>query len=125
MYYQKKRWTTAKKQIINGIKYDSKFEAGYAQELEFRKKAGDIKDFETHIKIPLIVNDELITNYYIDFIIYHNDGINEYVETKGYQTDTWKIKWKLFCALYGNDPNIKITLEQQGKFKPPKIRKLK
>lgn len=125
MYYQTNRWTTAKKQVINGIKYDSKFEAGYGQELELRKKAKDIKDFETHKKMFLTVDDVLIANYYIDFVIYHNDGTTEYVETKGYQTEVWKIKWKIFNALFGRDPNVKITLVQQGKFKPPKIRRIK
>lgn len=125
IWYQQKRWSTAKKQVFNGIKYDSGFEANYGQELELRKKAKDIKDFETHIKIPLEVNGYHITNYFIDFIIYHNDETKEYVETKGYQTEVWKMKWKIFCALYEDKPDTKITLIQQGKFKPPKLRHIK
>lgn len=105
--------------------YDSKFEAGYAQELELRKKAGDIKRFETHIKTPLIVNGYTVCDYYIDFIIYHNDETKEYVETKGFATPLWKLKWKLFCALYEDKPDTKISLVMQGKSYNPRLRKIR
>lgn len=105
--------------------YDSKFEAGYGQELELRKKAKDIKDFDTHVRIPLEVNGYTIANYYIDFVIHHTDETIEYVETKGYATDVWKLKWKLFCALYEDKEDVKITLIMQGKGKAPKMRKSK
>jgi len=124
-YFQKTRWTTAKKQIFNGIKYDSKFEAGYAQELTARKKAGEILGFKTHVKIPLIVNGYTVCDYYIDFIVDYPDGMKEFVETKGYPTEVWKLKWKLFEALMENIPNTRLVVEMQGKYKPPKLRKIK
>lgn len=105
--------------------YDSKFEAGYAQELEIRKKAKDIRDFAAHVRTPLVVNDNHVCDYLIDFVIQHNDGTEEYVETKGFATEVWKLKWKLFCALYQDDPGKTITLIMQGKQKPPKLRKYK
>jgi hypothetical protein len=103
--------------------YDSKFEAGYGQELEIRKKAKDIKNFEAHVRLPLVVNNYTVCDYYIDFKIYHNDGTIEFCETKGFPTPAWKIKWKLFCALYEDDPNTKITLIMQGKNYNPRLRK--
>lgn len=121
MYTQKYSYYRTKKSGKN----DSKFEAGKAQELELRKKAGEIKDFKEQVKIPLIVNDLVVCDYYIDFVIEHNDGIIEYCETKGYATDVWKLKWKLFEALYSQDPNVLLTVEYQGKNWRPRLRKVK
>ena len=124
-YYVNRRWTTAKKTVNNnGRMNDSKFEAGYANELILRKKAGDIKDFEEQVTLDLEVNGYRVCTYRIDFIVYHNDGMTEYVECKGYPTDVWKLKWKLFEALFTDKPDTRLTIEMQGKYKPPKLRKL-
>lgn len=117
------RYFNTAKSTVNGKQYDSKFEGGYAQELELRKKAGDIEDFDSHLRMPLEVNGYVVCDYYIDFAVYYKDGSVEYVETKGYATDVWKLKWKLFCALYEDDENVKISLVMQGKQRPPKLRK--
>lgn len=106
-------------------RHDSKFEAGKAQELELRKKGGDIKDFQEQVVIPLNVNGFTVCTYKIDFVIEHNDGSLEYLETKGYATDVWKLKWKLFEALYSSDPNVILTVEYQGKNWRPRLPRLK
>jgi len=121
MYITSRRWTTAKK--TNG--YDSKFEAGYAQELDLRKKTGEIKDWEAQKTLPLIVNGYLVCTYRIDFVVYHHDGTVEYVETKGYPTDVWRLKYKLFEALY-TSPQNKLTVVFQGSnYRVPKARRIK
>lgn len=119
------RYFNTKKVDVGGYQYDSKFEAAYAQELKLREKAGDIIGFTPHERIPLEVNGYRVCDYYIDFVVDHTDGTTEYVECKGYSTDVWRLKWKLFCALYEDKPNVKITLVMQGKQRPPKIRKIK
>lgn len=120
MYYQNNRYYRSKKQGKN----DSKFEAGKAQELELLKKAGEIKDFQEQVKIPIEVNGYHICNYFIDFVIHHNDGSTEYLETKGFSTPVWKLKWKLFEALY-DLPGNKLTIEFQGKSWRPQRRRVK
>lgn len=125
MYYIQKKWTNAKKQEYNGYLYDSKFEASYAQELDLRLKAKDIKGYDRQVNLDLIVNGYLVCQYRIDFIVYHNDGTVEYVECKGRHFDTWRLKYKLFEALYSEKPGVKLTIVQQGNFKPPKARKIK
>lgn len=98
---------------VNGIQYHSKKEAGYASELNLRLKAGDIKDWERQRKISLDVNGFHICNYFIDFVIIHNDGSEEYVEVKGFPTDTWRLKWKLTEALLDDQVKkglIKLTV---------------
>jgi hypothetical protein len=94
----------------NGVSYQSKKECAYAQELDLRKRAGDIKSWVRQVKIDLTVNGKHITNYFIDFLIMHNDDSFEYVEVKGYETEEWKLKWKIFNILYENIPNTKLTL---------------
>lgn len=125
VWTQKNNYFSTKKVKSGGKFYDSKFEAYFGIELEQKLKRGEIKGFDPHLRIPLIVNGYTVCDYYIDFVVYHNDGTTEYIEAKGYPTGIFKIKWKLFCALYEDDPNNKITLEMQGKYNPPKLRKKK
>ncbi len=94
----------------DGIVYASKKEAEFAKELDLLKKAGEIKDWERQVKISLDVNGFHIANYYVDFKIYHNDGSVEFAEVKGFATETWRLKWKLFEALYSNNKNVKLTI---------------
>ena len=113
-----------KKREINGKRYDSNFEAGYAQDLEMKLLAKEIKGFDTHVKIPLVVNKCVVADYSIDFVVCHKDKTVEYVETKGWATDVWKLKWKIFCANYEDKKNVKISLVMQGKNYNPRMRKI-
>lgn len=99
-YLQKKQNKyNAKSKIYNGKAYHSKKEAAYAQELDIRKQAGDIKGWKGQRKIEIWVNGVRICNYYIDFEVTHNDDSIELVEVKGFETDLWRLKWKLCMAL--------------------------
>lgn len=99
-----------KKQEVNGITYHSKKEAAYAHELSMRQAAGDIQGWERQVKISLDVNSKHIANYYIDFVVTHNDGSTEYIEVKGFETPEWRLKWKLFEALYSHRGNTTLTV---------------
>lgn len=97
---------------------------GYAVELDKRKKAGEIIGWERQKKIPLAVNGFLICNYYIDFVVHYPDGITEYVETKGYATPVWRMKWKLFEALMSTEPNVRLlVVKQKNNFMLRKLKK--
>ncbi|HEY6436557.1 MAG TPA: DUF1064 domain-containing protein [Ignavibacteriaceae bacterium] len=100
----------AKSIVYNGIQYHSKREAAYAAELELRVKGKDIRAWDRQVKIDLSFNGKHIANYYIDFVLYHMDGLVEYVEVKGFETPEWKLKWKMFEALYGDKPNTRLTV---------------
>lgn len=121
MFSQRNRYYSASKSGKN----DSRFEAGKARELELLKKAGQIKDFREQEKLELVVNGFIVCTYKIDFTIEHLDGTIEYLETKGYATDTWKLKWKLFDALYSDRPGVRLTVEYQGKTWAPQRRRAK
>lgn len=114
--YFKKNKFGAKRQTYNGINYHSGFEAQVAQELDLRLKAKDIKAVERQVKISLTAHGKHICNYFIDFVLTHNDGSKEYLEVKGYATDTWKLKWKLLEAqLAEEDPMAVMTVYNQSK----------
>ena len=72
--------------------------------LDMMKKAHDsvnqVVKWERQVKIPLKVRGVLIANWYCDFLVYFKDGRKEYHEVKGRETDVYKMKEKLFRALY-------------------------
>lgn len=94
-----------------GHTYHSNFEARYAQELDLRKSAGEIKDWHRQVKVSLDVNGLHISNYYVDFVVIHNDSSEEYVEVKGFVTEVFRLKRLLFEATFLHDnPGIKYTV---------------
>jgi len=97
----------SKRTYYNGRYYQSTLEANYAQELDFRKKAGEVQEIIPQYKIDLGINGVHICNYYIDFKVILSDGIVEYHEVKGKETDLWRLKWKLTQAIY---PDYKLVL---------------
>ena len=100
--------------MYGGNKYHSKAEAEYAMFLDAELRDKRIKQWGRQVKIPLVVKGYHIANYYIDFIVYHNDGTKEYVEVKGFETELWRIKWKIFEALYDGKKNTKLSVVKTG-----------
>lgn len=98
------------RKVFKGRSYHSKKEARYAQELELRRIAHDIKAWKPQVRIRLDANGQHICDYYIDFEVEHNDGLIEYVEVKGFETEVWRLKWKIFESIYGRNPNYKLTI---------------
>lgn len=112
-WVKKNYYTSAKTTLgLDGTYYASMFEASYANELFARKRLKEIESYETQVPFPLKVNDQKICTYIADFVIYHLDGSNEIVETKGFKTPVFNLKWKLVCALLEDD--YKITLLMQN-----------
>lgn len=116
----------AKSQYYNGQFYHSTGEMNYAQELDLRKKAGDIRDWDRQVKIELRVNGIFIANYFMDFLVTHNDGTKELIEYKGIAIPLWELKFNLLKALrYELYPDgIIITIvKHRSKYNPFKKRK--
>lgn len=108
------RFGVKKTATFDGKKYDSNFESKYAQELEFRRIAGDIKSWQRQVRMDLRAHGVHICFYKIDFIITHNDDSIEYVEVKGFETDLWRFKWRLFEAQMNHEqPLAKLTVVKQ------------
>lgn len=89
-------------QTYNGRNYHSKKEAQYAFDLDLLVKAGEVLDWSPQFKLSLDVNGIHICNYFVDFWVLPKGGGEELHEVKGFETDVWRMKWKLVEALYSD-----------------------
>ena len=96
------------KTLINGINFDSKKEAKRYNELKWLERAGIIKElelqkvFELQPKFKNKLGEHIrAITYAADFYYYDNEK-QEYVveDTKGFRTEVYKIKKKLFEYKY-------------------------
>jgi hypothetical protein len=83
----------------DGVTYDSKGEADRAAVLEVLEMAGRISGLTKQFRIPLLVGDKKVCTYVADFK-YEQDGKVVIEDFKGFETDTFKLKWKLLQALH-------------------------
>jgi hypothetical protein len=97
--YRTKSKYNNKSQVYGGKRYDSIREATHAEELDWRIKAGEIKEVIPQHKIELRVNGKLIANYYVDFKVIMADGSIQFHEVKGMVLPLWQMKWNLLQAL--------------------------
>jgi len=94
------------KTIIDGITFDSKDEAKYYEALKIRKYRGEIENFELQPKFTLVDGFKKDNKTYRpitytpDFVIYHNNGSEEYVDVKGMTTQQGELRIKLFNHFY-------------------------
>jgi hypothetical protein len=102
-----RRFSNSKKIQYGERTYDSNLEAKYAKVLDLQIKQNMISDYIPQYKIDITVNGKHICNYFVDFKVIRNDGEFEFHEVKGYETEIWRMKWKLSKALY---PNTKFEL---------------
>ncbi|TDO92331.1 uncharacterized protein DUF1064 [Halanaerobium saccharolyticum] len=94
-----------KKPLVDGIKFDSKKEARFYENLKLLKAAGEVKEFELQPKFVLLEkNKDRVTGrgikYIADFKITYSDGSVEVVDVKGHKTQVYKLKKKLLLAKY-------------------------
>ena len=99
---------------LDGYKFDSKKEAKFYQELKLRMLAGDIARFKLKPKFVLqpafVKNGKKIRaiTYIADFLIINNDMSEEIIDIKGFVTDIFKIKKKIFEYVF-KDKTLKIV----------------
>lgn len=102
-----------KKVKVDDHLFDSKKEAYYYLDVKAKKKEGKIKDFELQPKFLLQEGFEKngkkhrAIHYIADFKIIHNDDSIEIVDVKGFKTNVFRIKEKLFEYKY---PNLSLTI---------------
>jgi len=96
-----------KKVIIQGIKFDSKWEGEHYLYLKSLERAGTIKDLELQVRFNLMVNDQKICAYIADFCYKREDkdGVWHDIvdDAKGVETPEFKLKKKLMKACLGID----------------------
>ena len=109
---------------FNGKKYDSKFEAGIAQELDLRLKAHDIKavDAQYKVEIPIYRKDGSIASYVrhkVDFRVTNNDGSYTLLEAKGVDTTDYKWRRKLLEEIWlpeHPDYDYEVVYQNRNKY---------
>lgn len=90
-----------KKDVVDGIRFDSKKEANRYKDLKLLEKAGKIKNLQVHVAFPLTAYGEYICGYVADFVYQEENGQEVVEDTKGVRTKEYRIKAKLFYACYG------------------------
>ena len=96
-----------KKVVVDNILFDSKKEANYYTKLKILKDAGKILDLELQKKFVLQPTFKLngktyrAITYIADFVYKDQEGQTHVVDTKGYRTQVYKIKRKLFMKKFG------------------------
>lgn len=88
--------------IVDGIRFHSKKEARRYQELKLELKAGKIRDLKLQPSFELWLNGKLICRYISDFQYIQVEPTMQIVveDVKGVLTDVYKLKKKMFLALY-------------------------
>lgn len=97
-----------KKIIVDGIKFDSKKEANRYSELKLLERAKEITELKLQVPFELLSSYEINgkkvrgISYIADFV-YIDIRTGKYVveDTKGYRTEVYKIKKKMFEQKYG------------------------
>lgn len=96
-----------KKTVCHGKTFDSKKEAERYSQLVLLERAEVITGLMTQPRYPLKVNGKLVCTYIADFEYYDNERKMRVIEdVKGYETDVFKLKKKLFEAIHA----IELTL---------------
>lgn len=90
-----------KKTVIDGIAFDSKKEAGRYLELKLLLKAGQISDLQLQVAYELVPKQkgERAVKYIADFV-YIENGKTIVEDAKGFKTEKYIIKRKLFKYKY-------------------------
>lgn len=76
--------------VVDSIRFDSKKEARYYEQLKLRQAAGEVWYFLRQVPIYLPGG----TRYVIDFLVFFNDAQRpaEYVDVKGRETQVFRLK---------------------------------
>jgi hypothetical protein len=80
----------------DGIKFDSKKEARYYDQLKLRVKSGEVLFFLRQVPLHLPGG----VRYVVDFQEFHSDGTVRFVEVKGMQTKDFVMKKKMVESIY-------------------------
>ena len=94
----------------SGHIHQSIFESNYCDDLRILKRAGEVAKVEQQYRVEIYVKGVKVCNHYIDFFVVFTDGRAEFHETKGYETDVWKLKRKLTEILF---PDIAYKVIRQ------------
>jgi hypothetical protein len=82
--------------IDQNERYASKLEYRFKKYLDTLKNAGEVIFYLTQVPIRLPGK----TKYIVDFMVFYSDNTVRFIDTKGVETDTFKIKKREIEAIY-------------------------
>lgn len=88
------------KREYGGRLYDSKLEVSYAESLDARLAAKQIVGWDRQRILRIFVNGRHAFDYKMDFIVETAPRCYELVETKGFPTQEWKLKWRVLECVF-------------------------
>lgn len=74
--------------FVDGIRFDSKREANYYKQLKLRVASGEVAYFLRQVPLHLPGGTKLV----VDFVEHWTNGSVHYIDVKGRQTPTFKVK---------------------------------
>lgn len=110
----------AKKTVVDGIKFDSRLEAEHYASLKLLERAGVIQNLTLQPRFLLQEgfkyqgHKERKIEYVADFQ-YEQDGRIIVEDTKGFKTDIYKLKRKLFLYKYGDKVEFREVFNETNK----------
>lgn len=100
-----------------GHYHRSIMEAQYCAMLELERKAGVIVGFEKEKTFPLKVDGKLVCSHRVDFWVEVSAGVFEVHEVKGFATEIWRLKHKLFRIVYPDIVYKILTCDKRGQWR--------
>ena len=115
-----------KKTVVDGIEFDSLWEAKRYGQLKMLLAAKEISNLRLQVKFPILINGVKVCTYIADFVyidlkktdIFGN-AVEVVEDAKGFETKYFKLKKKLMKAVYG----VEIYLSRANKTKKTKLSK--
>jgi hypothetical protein len=86
--------------VIDGARFDSRLEARYYATLQLEQRAGFVREFRRQPNYLLEVNGVWVGRYVADYEVVRADGEIQVVDCKGFKTPVYRLKRRLFEALY-------------------------
>ena len=99
-YFNRTKYHNKTGKCRAGHYHQSVLEANYCDQLALLVKLKEIKSYVGQVRYPLDIGPVHICDHIVDFVVERNDGEKEIHEVKGFATDVWNLKYKLFKALY-------------------------
>lgn len=99
---------------IDGIKFRSKLEGNRYLQLKMMLNAGLIHEFKKQVPFDLAVNGVHITRYIADFVVTYPDGTVVVEDTKGVETEAFRIKKNLMLATRGIEIQLIRNINNNG-----------
>ncbi len=81
---------------VDGARFQSKKEARYYEQLCLARRSGDLLFFLRQVPFHL----QSGVRYVVDFVEFWKNGETRFVDIKGFQTQTYKIKKKMVESEY-------------------------